>query len=644
MPTDVSLKVSGLDIDPADIISIQLDQSVEGHHVLRAVLKDDFDVSSGALKYGDQCVQAMGQTITMNYESDEDMEYQSAVVKQYKGLVTEVSFDNAVDGVALTILTARSPSIAMDQAKRNRVFKDEKASAIIENILSGYGFSKAVEATSEVIPYSVQYQETDYAFVRRLATSAGMWAFYDGEKFRVKKAQSSSSDERLIWPSTMSAFKVIMRMRGAKCEAQNYDYLQKKRFASESAGKLSASLSTAQQRVYDAGHTAFQQNSHVHGLKADSQGGLDKAVRPVMEGEVSKMFTALGGIRDKWVGVGECITAEGVGSAVGGKYFIKSVRFQYQSSLGPAFTVIEPSVYDVERSTGLNEESPEDTIIWTPPSGWTWEPWQEDLNRLTAETRSSGTFVAVPLETAYPEVELRTHRYSDIQPALVTDLDDPEQLGRVKVAFMWNDQSGQVEPDKWLRVMTPHSGNEFGFFSLPSVDDEVLVAFEHGDPDRPVILGCLYNGKDKSPVSHPAGFKPSDNDLKVWRTKADNEIFFSDASGKETIGIVQKDGKNSITLSMDGPTITIESDGDITIKGKTVAIESTTGDVTMKSAGALKAESTADLEIKAGMNLKAEGTMNADFKAGIAATVDSTNTTVKGAAMVTVQGALVKIN
>jgi uncharacterized protein involved in type VI secretion and phage assembly len=188
-----------------------------------------------------------------------------------------------------------------------------------------------------------------------------------------------------------------------------------------------------------------------------------------------------------------------------------------------------------------------------------------------------------------------------------------------------------------VRVLTPHAGEKKGFFCLPEVDDEVLIGYEQGNPSLPLVLGSLYNGKDVPPVDHPVGWKGADNNLKLFRTKSGNEIYFDDGSGSEAIVIVQKDSKNSITLTLDGPKIVIESQGDISLSGKNISLESTSGDITLKSAAGIKVESSQDTEFKAGGNLKSEGGMNYNIKAGM-------NATVEGGAIVTVKGSLVKIN
>ena len=79
---------------------------------------------------------------------------------------------------------------------------------------------------------------------------------------------------------------------------------------------------------------------------------------------------------------------------------------------------------------------------------------------------------------------------------VVTNNQDPEELGRVKVKFPWLSDADESD---WARIATPMAGNEKGIYFLPEVDDEVLVVFEHGDLRFPYIIGALWNGQAPPP-------------------------------------------------------------------------------------------------------------------------------------------------
>jgi uncharacterized protein involved in type VI secretion and phage assembly len=206
-------------------------------------------------------------------------------------------------------------------------------------------------------------------------------------------------------------------------------------------------------------------------------------------------------------------------------------------------------------------------------------------------------FTCSPLDVSYPVKKHRPPRLTNLQSAIVTDIDDPDGLGRIKVKIPALDFE-----TLWVRFAVPHAGNQHGWVILPEVDDEVLIGWENGDPDLPVVLGCLYNGKD-TPMAKPG----QDNEVKLFVTKAGNEIRFTDKDGEEQIKISTKDGKNQIVLDMKGPSISITSDGDISIKG---------GNVTIESQQQLQLKSGADTKIEAQANLTVKATGNVNSEAG----------------------------
>lgn len=157
-------------------------------------------------------------------------------------------------------------------------------------------------------------------------------------------------------------------------------------------------------------------------------------------------------------------------------------------------------------------------------------------------------------------------RFYGVAEGIVTDNDDPEKEGRVKVKLPWFDPDMVSE---WCRVRQPYAGNGYGMYLVPEVGDEVLVAFIQGDMRLPVVLGGLWNGKDKPSVHRTKGKDP-----KLLRTKKGHEILLDDSDGAEKIVIVEKDGKNRIVIDTSGNSITIESrDGKLTLLGREIEIQ-----------------------------------------------------------------------
>lgn len=134
---------------------------------------------------------------------------------------------------------------------------------------------------------------------------------------------------------------------------------------------------------------------------------------------------------------------------------------------------------------------------------------------------------------------------------VVTSVDDPDELGRVKVTYPW--LQDDIE-SPWARLASFMAGNERGAVFRPAVDDEVLVIFEHGDMRRPYVIGALWNGQDAIPQERGTD---ADNDICLIKSRSGHTIIFDDTAGSEVVTINDKHG-NTIELSSDG--VVVRSD------------------------------------------------------------------------------------
>ncbi|HEV8181839.1 MAG TPA: phage baseplate assembly protein V, partial [Candidatus Angelobacter sp.] len=139
-------------------------------------------------------------------------------------------------------------------------------------------------------------------------------------------------------------------------------------------------------------------------------------------------------------------------------------------------------------------------------------------------------------------------RWFGIYPALVSDIKDPDGIGRVKVTLPWSPDTASDRYEMWARIATLMGGNNRGSWFIPDVNDEVLVAFEGGDPRRPYVLGGLWNGSDSPPESMDGG---GQNNKKVLCSRNGVKITLDDQSGQEKF-IAETPGGQKITMQ-DGP-------------------------------------------------------------------------------------------
>jgi uncharacterized protein involved in type VI secretion and phage assembly len=198
--------------------------------------------------------------------------------------------------------------------------------------------------------------------------------------------------------------------------------------------------------------------------------------------------------------------------------------------------------------------------------------------------------------------EMRGKRIEGIVLGIVTKNQDPEKVGRVKIKFPWLADSDE---SNWARVATVMAGKDRGTFFLPEVDDEVLVAFDHGDINHPYVIGSLWNGVDTPPETNADG----QNKISTIKSRSGHEIIFDDnhkqkkekieihtnaghtillddSAGAEKIEIKDKTGNNTITIDSVQNSINIESAMQLKIKANVVEIEGTTS-LTLKSNAAL---------------------------------------------------------
>jgi uncharacterized protein involved in type VI secretion and phage assembly len=186
---------------------------------------------------------------------------------------------------------------------------------------------------------------------------------------------------------------------------------------------------------------------------------------------------------------------------------------------------------------------------------------------------------------------------------IVTNNQDPEKLGRVKVKYPWLSDS---EESHWARMATLMAGRDRGSFYLPEVDDEVLLAFEHGDVRFPYVIGMLWNGKDTPRYDNSDGrndlraitsrsgheFIFNDNDQQgnvTIHTRKNHVITLDDSAGGEKISIVDTTGSNSVVIDSNQNSIAVKSAVRLTIESQIIEI---------KAGGTMKIEATGTMTIK----------------------------------------------
>ncbi len=232
----------------------------------------------------------------------------------------------------------------------------------------------------------------------------------------------------------------------------------------------------------------------------------------------------------------------------------------------------------------------------------------------------------------------------NITVGVVTNNNDPERLGRVKVKYPWLTEEHE---SWWARQSSQMAGNGRGMFNIPEVGDEVLLAFEHGDIHRPFIIGQLWNGKDSLPQVEGKPMLGGSNEVnrRGFYTRIGHHLVFDDTDGKgditmKTAGahvLVMDDANQKIQVTTTGNHIVLLDDQNQVVRVKTTSghmiemsdqantitvvdntgsnkltISANDGSIAMECMGnfSIQAEGQVNIQGTAGVNISTDAMMN----------------------------------
>lgn len=161
-------------------------------------------------------------------------------------------------------------------------------------------------------------------------------------------------------------------------------------------------------------------------------------------------------------------------------------------------------------------------------------------------------------------------RFFGVYPAIVTDIVDPDDLGRIEVKFPWLGTAGERDVRSWATLLSPYAEDDQGLEILPAVDTQVVVAFEAGDLRRPYIIGAAWNGVEAMPERPAAA-----NNKRLIKTRSGSLLEFDDTQGAARVTLslrsghtlVLDDGGQSVTLRhANGCTATMNAAGQVSIQ------------------------------------------------------------------------------
>lgn len=470
----------------------------------------------------------------------------------FEGIITEAQMVRTAGASGGIIINGYSPTILMEGPPNIRSFSDKSLSTIVQEVLDGYsnGMKSSVAVSKDTtLPYTVQYSESDFSFLCRMAQKKGEWLFFNGEEFLFGKPKPKNFT--LEYGRTLHSFNIEMRAKSVGFEYIGYDPSngETQRASSSEVNYQPEGYSKS---VFESSKKMFPNTStmlYSHSLEeGNSRTHLIDRVSTQLQSRTSDMVTAKGDSDETGLRIGDVIE-------------IKE----------PAFSLTGNPL------DGLKEQNFGSYIL-------------TDIMHICDESGTyHNSFDAVPENVlAPPYGNVHSFPTAESQPATIISNEDPAGLGRVQVAFAWQQAQGTNTP--WIRMVNPHSGGGKGFYFIPEVGEEVLVAFEGGNAEKPFVLGAMYNGSASSDYYTPG------NDQKVMHTRSGTKMIFNDAEGSVFI-----EDPSGNTWKMDGKgNIEVNAPKDFTL---------TAGDNVTISAGK-------NVNVNAGDNIDSSASNNINDSAG----------------------------
>jgi type VI secretion system secreted protein VgrG len=450
----------------------------------------------------------------------------------FSGVVTQVEAARCSGHAGDVIFSGCSPTILLDNGPHCKTWERKVLKSIVQDVLNYFPLDrmqpKIAPTYRETLSYIVQYKETAWQFINRLAATYGEWLFYNGQRLVLGAPQGDTIN--MVYGMHLSRFILSMQAQPLNFQLLAYDYMNHEVYKSLAVpvnGIMSGSH--WDQHVIEKSRLLFSmQPKQWHNRHITNKKQLDDCIALQAAARSSHMVRCNG-------------SSDMPGIHPGGAIHVKSRNvYNNNDELYGDFTII--SVQHVCDGQGhYNNE-----------------------------------FVAVPASVKAPPVQPFAEPRCESQSALVTDNYDPKGLGRIRVKFHWMNEN---EKTPWLRVTTPHAGSGKGLFVMPEIGEEVIVAFEGDHPARPYIIGSVYHGKAK------CNFSTEQNDLKVFQSRSGNKILLDDNAGSILIedkdgnrlkldgsGAVQVIANERVLLRCGDATIEMKKDGTICLNGKKVAI------------------------------------------------------------------------
>ena len=417
------------------------------------------------------------------------------VVQHFSGIITKIHCKRKTGGGYGTLyISGNAPSILLDSGKECQSYENKTLQEIVATATEEYDESAKVDTsagvnTTRTLPYTVQYQESDYDFICRLAKYYGEYFYYDGSKliFGNKLQETIDLGENL---------NLIDEEFFLEVKPQDFQYIN-----------YNIHQGTSENNDSRDAANEYKNNP----IQTDAKNASKKIYK-----KIPQKYHSATSLEQSSVDLEDVVRLEKDKRELLLKVKGQSRDPRLRMNTFACLTDINARAMETYRVIKISH----------------YHSGMEYYN----------SFEGIPMMRTPADFDENAFPRSEQQPAVVKDNNDPLGMGRVRVQFLWQAKRNEMTP--WIRVVQPYTGGGKGFYFIPEIGEEVLVDFEGGNAERPFVIGAHYNGEAKS------GYTPT---TKAIHTKSGTKILLNDAEGSVRIedpsgNIYAMDGKGNIKV------------------------------------------------------------------------------------------------
>jgi phage-related baseplate assembly protein len=579
-------------------VSLHLRQGFNRHHTFTVVV-NYLSPNNTFQQTPEKFIGYIGETASISF-----VHRQTGESYDFEGIITQVEMVGSMGETGGVAIHGTSPTILYENNRTLDSWMDQSLSTIIKEATQEYGKVNLVSNPKYAapIPYMAQYNESVFDFMNRLSALYGEWFYYDGTKVYFGKPDRDNT-EKIVYDMDLEEVRLVANLVPGKSARYDYVAQENKQHNADTPAKpdgmndLQSIAHSCSEKAYTA-KTTSAADPHV-----TDKAELDEQMRIVKNASGANLLNIKGIGKTCRIRIGEII----------------DVSFPDRMKLPPLGKF---------RIVGIEHE-------------------------VRRDGHYSNSFVGVPDGTVHIPVPDVKRPLALPELATVKENNDDKGQGRVKVAFDWQ-KNGKTT--NWIRVQTPNAGvsgavpKNRGWVFVPEVGDQVMVSYEHGNPDRPYVTGSVF---------HSGSGKGGDKDNKVKSiiTRSGNAIVFDDETGSIVITdqtgkqLIMLDGtdaitvmaKKSITLTNEAESVIVMDDKSIGLQADTIALEGRKSVTLLSGNECMVLSSEKSIISSSGTNIKQEAAKDYDVAAKNG-TVNGVNLMIEGKGNVTVSGGIVKFN